>query len=346
MREKKSDREKQAGYIRPRVMPGTLIYDAKADTYKARYSHVWKPAGLHFVRAFEVVYSSYWLESDLFDHDTVSLYNVLNYFAESDLLFTQRGLAHALKRSPTTIRGQLDALENCELIHTLSLSDMHGHPNYYVMCTPLFRDRDALTEKVKKRIREAGDELPKTFFVEHVERYRAAVDENLAKQRREDPDKFPDLEERTHRWNEVIKAFGQDVAEAVEFDRIVCDVAMRFTGRQVKLETFDKIVRYYCGRSAYPNLQEYYHAKSNSPLSRRLKSLAHELRAFYERYWRNGQQVVRGGPAKPKFSLDEQIEIIRGMLEMGSSKEQVYEQFAESFEPHEWEQIVRVLNLD
>jgi len=197
------------------------------------------------------------------------------------------------------------------------------------MCTPLFADRDAITSKVRDRITKAGEALPSTYLVDHVARFRAALDTNLARERRTSPDKFPGQEERTHNWNEVLKAFKEDVPAAIEFDRIVFDTTQHFSGQEYKIENFDKLVRYRCG-------------KINLKYTPRLKELSHHLSAFYERYHRNG-----GGAAvieAPEVSQDELVSMFREMLTSGKwTPETLTQQFAHSFTPKEWKAILAQL---
>jgi hypothetical protein len=330
MRKKKSAADKLAGYRRPRVMPGTLIYNAKDNTFRARFSRVYKPAGHNFIRAYTVVRSAYWLKYGLLDHNAVTLFDDLNFFCESDMLFTLRGLENTLRRTRRMIRDNLDQLENVELVQTLSLADMHGQPNYYVMCTPYFEDRDALTPSVVKRIRRDGHEPPKTFLVDHLARFKSALATNLAKERRNNPAKFPGQDERTHNWNEILKAFKSDVPTAIEFDRIVFDTTQHFAGGEYRIENFDKLVRYYCTRAKLK-------------YTPRLKELSHNLAAFYERYHRNGAHAP-AAPAEPEVSRAELVEMFRDMLSDGKwTPETLTQQFAQSFGAKDWSQILKAV---
>lgn len=346
---RKSPAEKQNGYIRPHIVPGTLIYDERSDSYKTRFSQVYKPAGLNFVRAYQVIYQSYWLRFQLFarqvndrakthkweecGYDVVNLYNLLNYFGDTDTGFRLRGLCAHAKISRTTLIQYLDILENAELIHRVCLADTLGQPNYYVMRTPLFESPAVLTEKVRARIKRAGEDLPTVFLVDELPRLRRAITENHAKQRRDNPESFPDEAERLSHWTATLRAFDGETRHAMLFDRVVADIAAVYAGRHLPLDAFDKMLKAKCRREGIE-------------VTRRLLELAHHNRAFYESYHFDSRPAS-GLPTAKKAVLAEAIETFRDLLgDGGYTAHMLHQQFSQSFTDSDWAQIEKALFLN
>jgi hypothetical protein len=348
MAQRKTPAEKRNGYIRPHIIPGTLIYDDKTDSYKTRFSQIYKPAGLNFTRAFQVIYQSYWQRFQLFQrevsktakkrrwdecgYDVVNLYNLLNYFADTDTTFRLRGLCAQTKVGHSTLMQYIDILENAELISRVCLADTRGQPNYYVMRTPLFESLASLTDKVKARIRRAGEDLPAVFLVNELPRLRRAVKENLARQRRENPEKFPGEIERESQWTNTLRAFDGEMRPALIFDRIVADIAAGYAGRHLPLEAFDKILSAKCKREGIE-------------LTRRLRDQAHNNRAFYESYHVD-IRPASGLPTAAKVDLGEYLRTFRDLLDHGYTPQKLHEQFAQSFTDADWARIEKALFLN
>lgn len=326
---RKTADEKRAGYIRPRIMPGTFVYNEAKDEYKARFSKVYKPAGHNFTRNFVVINSAYWLKYGLLEYADVNLYNALSFFAEADLHFTLDGLAYRCHRGRDHIRASLDCLENVELIYCLTQEDVHGQPNYYVIRTPFFESSKALTKKVKERIVKAGDELPRSFLATNIERLKAAKAENTAKKWRDDPGAYPDAAARTRQWNSIVTAFKGDMQAAVNFDNIVADIITESRGQRHTLEVFEKILRHECSRNQID-------------LTPRLREQAHGIRAFYDSF--QADAPPRAAHHAPVVADDhEQIETFRQMLESGWTLAQLAKQFSGGFSETEWAKILRSL---
>lgn len=339
----KTREERHSGYIRPHIQPGAHLYDQNKNTYKARFSQVYKPAGLDFVKAYDVIYKSYWLKFRLFQrqnvskkwidcgYDAINLYNFLNYLSDNDLRFTLRGLAYNTKQSQAVLVDLLDVLENAELISRVSMADMQGKPKYYVMRTPMFESPESLTDKVKERIKRAGDELPTVFVVDKLAQLARAIKENHAKQRRDHPDEQHTEEARIRRWNALLAAFDGERKTTVIFDRIVADVVALYAGRHLPLDAFDKIIRAKC-------------KKEGIALTPRLRSLANENRAFYESYHKD-IRPASGLPTSAGSNLDDHLNMLRDLLDSGWTAQQIQEQFAQSFNPKDWAKIEKALYL-
>jgi predicted transcriptional regulator len=323
----KTPAQKQSEYVRPRIVPGTYIFNHDEDALKARFSKVYRPAGLNFTRAFDVVYGAYWRKYKLISFDEVNLYNVLNYLASKDIGFTSRGMVAELGRGATTIQSQLDRLENVELIHRVCISDVHGQPYYFVMKTPLFEDRDALTDKVRARIKRKGEDLPTVFLTDQLPRLREAVRANHARLRINSPELFPDIAESEHNLNSVIRAFEGDIKAAFEFDRIVADAVSQFPGHEISDDGFQRLC-------------EFKSKAAHLPYTKRQRELANMLRDFYQRFQRG---TIAAPTAPAKLDVDEQITMYRQMLADRWTLAQLTEQFAPGMKKEEWAKIARQL---
>ncbi len=275
---RKSREEKIAGYLRPRTMPGSSVLTKlnphdptdPARTYKSRFSRVFAPAGHDFIKAWKVVYSSYFLKHGLLTYDDVNLYNLLTYFAETNRSFIVRALCRMTGRTDKTIIASLDRLENCFLIHRLCITDLHGQPYWIVLQTPMFEDKDALTESVKNRLRKAGEPMPTRFLFDQLDTIRKRIEKNTARDSIKNPHKYPDADDRRVQWRALTKQFG-DLESAMMFDDLVADVTAQFRNREMSLDTFDQLVAHALKLRG----QKY---------TTKLRELAHQQRAFYERF--------------------------------------------------------------
>lgn len=324
-------------YTNPRMMPGCFIKKSgdESGQFKPRFSQVYKPAGLRFIKAFKVVYKSYFLDFNLLDYESLNLYNFLHFLADEDMFFTMRGLMYRLKLHNQTIRNSLDTLENCNLLHTLALSDMQGCPNYYVICTPLFLSKESLTQSVRSELQRAKVDAPKRFLVDMVATFRARIKRNEAKERRDNPGKYKDEITRVRKWNNVIKAFSGDIKRAVEFDRIIADAALMGNG-QLPLDAFNRVVIAACKANLNLDLKR--------PENKRLLDLANEQRAFYDSYnlykpekkIKLDETIIEGVP-------DISLEIMLNDLRNGRTIENLSKQFRYSFDAEQWAAIVEYL---
>lgn len=309
-------------------MPGTFIYSPDNKEFRTRFSKIYQPAAHDFFKAFEVVYSHYWLGQHLLDYEAVNLYNVLTFLAKSDQGFTINGLAYILKKSKLTIIKRLDDLENAELLYRFQLHDCQGRPDYFVLRTPLLADAEALTPSVRLRIQRAGEDTPKTFLDREAPRLRKQILQNDARKAR-GRNHTAGAEDLKKNWNKVLKEFSRDKKAALAFDNIVADLVHQLRADDLPLQEFERALKHQL-------------KKNRIIITPNLIRVAHEQRAFYEYYL-----SVAPAKAKPKAeptaqsdpSISDAISLYRSMIEAGDTFARITKQFRAAWTSENWEQI-------
>lgn len=333
--EKQKAEERKARYVSVRMRPGTLVWTTKNNEaeQKARYSKVYKPAGLRFTRNFHVVTLSYWIKYRLINGNDVNLYNLLHVLADKDMAFTIRGLAYHLEKHHTLIRKSLDRLENVNLIHTLKLADVQGQPNYYVICTPLFESPDSLTGSVRDDLQKAGEPMPTIFLITKLEEFSKRLKLNITKDRRDNPANYPNEDQRKKWWKELLREFAGDWKQAISFDNAVADIVSQYGSNQ-PLDAFERVLK--------AKLD-----KEGLKLTPRWKKVAHEQRAFYDLYQQPKSIWNADEPEEHCSELptipDEALYVMRSMIADGRGFQAIRKQFEGSFSADQWAEIEKLL---
>lgn len=186
----------------------------------ARYSRIYNDKGLHFVKAFKVLYFEYSLYTpSLLTYHQLNLFNLHLALGEEGTAYSIRGLAKYFKRRWQYVIADLDHLENIELIHRIKCADMNGSPIDNVCRNPYAGEKDHNSPLPKLASQRAR-------LLEQAER-------NPAKQRREKGEELT----YTYKWKEAMERVGTK-ATRDKLDEIVVDIIAHYRGKELTRPTF------------------------------------------------------------------------------------------------------------
>jgi predicted transcriptional regulator len=166
-----------------------ILGQFEKQTYKAKFSEAYQPAGHNYTQAFKVLRTAYWLKYNLLTKDDIFVYETLQLLCEMEIPFCLEVLAEKCSIGDATLRKCLDNLENADLLEIYK-TDGQGTPNYYILRTPYFeRESIELTDDENKNksilkrhadIEASGGEIPETFLEDELPRLEKQIKTNRA----------------------------------------------------------------------------------------------------------------------------------------------------------------------
>ncbi|MGI8996437.1 MAG: hypothetical protein ACR2GW_07160 [Pyrinomonadaceae bacterium] len=207
-----------------RAVPKSIYFRTNLLTGKdeqfARYSRIYNDKGLHFVKAFKVLYLEYALHTpSLLTAAQLNLFNLQLVLGEEGMAYSIRGVAKFFKRRWQAIINDLDHLENVELLHRIKCADMNGCPIDNVCRTPYAGEKDY------------NSPLPK--LASQRERLLEQAARNPAKLRRERDEELT----YTYKWKEAMERVGTK-ATRDQLDEIVVDIIAHYRGKELTRQAF------------------------------------------------------------------------------------------------------------
>ncbi len=233
----------------------STVYDRDSNTYEVRFSEAYRPAGHDYTQSFKVLRLAYWLKYHLLTQADIALYETLQLLCDQGIPFTLDRLAEEMAVGKSTLRQQLDNLENAELLE-IRKSDGQGQPNFYILRTPYF-ERDSIVGDSPahigrlNRIERSGGEPPVLFLEDVVDDLRRKIRKNRAKKlrhlaalKKRSPKLYrrlaAEIEERRFRFNQIVKKLGEQ--GAVDLDAYIWRLSRHGIG-EVETTEFNLMLR-------------------------------------------------------------------------------------------------------